>query len=94
MSRPRIQPGSFLEKGISPKEGMEVWARGGDELKTVRKGTITLTFNIDKKGLANTYVDLTTVDGKNWHLPVDCLYDHKPRLVEVEDQFGRVKVWQ
>jgi len=84
--------GSFLQNKKMPKEGQEVYALIGFDKKIVKVKILRLT-NIDNKGLANTYMDVT--DGKkNYHINIDAIYDHKPKLVTKTDEYGEVKVWE
>jgi len=88
--------GNLLENNIMPEVGMEVWALIGSK-RTFRdipkKGVIKRVSNIDNRGLGNTYCDID-INGENRHQPIICIFDHKPKYVEIEDCFGKVKIWQ
>ena len=84
--------GSYLDNKKMPKEGDTVFALVGFDRKVV-KGTITKISNIDQKGLSNTYLDLN-VNGKNYHLDISQIYDHKPKQMKKKDEYGEVTVWE
>ena len=84
--------GSYLDNKKLPKEGENVYALVGFNRKIV-KGKIKKVSNIDQKGLANTYLDLD-VNGKNYHLDISCIYDHKPKKVKTKDEYGDVIIWE
>lgn len=84
--------GSFLDNKKLPKEGQKVWALVGFDRKIVQ-GTVKKLSNIDQKGLANTYLDLD-VKGKNYHLDISQIYDHKPKQVKTKDEYGEVTIWE
>lgn len=83
--------GSFLGNNKLPKEGQSVWALVGFDRKPVQ-GTIISITNIDKKGLANTYLDLQ-VKNKKYHVNINDIFDHKPKQKKITDEFGEVTVW-
>lgn len=84
--------GSYLDNKKMPKEGQEVYALVGFERKVV-KGRLKKISNIDNRGLANTYLDID-VKGKNYHISIDQVYDHKPKQVKTKDEYGEVTVWE
>jgi hypothetical protein len=84
--------GSYLENKKMPKEGDIVYFLQGFNQK-VMKGKIVNVTNIDKKGLANTYVDVES-GGKNYHNNIHQIYDHKPKKVIKTDDYGEVKIWE
>ena len=84
--------GNYLENKKIPKEGETVYALIGFDKKVV-KGIIKRVSNIDNKGLANTYLDID-VKGKNYHIDISQIYDHKPKKVKVKDQYGETIIWQ
>lgn len=84
--------GSYLDNKKMPKEGQEVYALVGFERKIV-KGKIRKLTNIDNKGLANTYLDINS-GGKNYHVDISQVYDHKPKQVKTKDEYGDVTIWE
>ncbi len=84
--------GSFLDNKRIPKQGQAVYALVGFERKVV-KGTVTKLSNIDQKGLANTYLDINA-KGKNYHVDISQVYDHKPKQVKTKDEYGEVTIWE
>lgn len=84
--------GSYLVNKKLPKEGESVYAIVGFDKKIV-KGKVTRVTNIDKKGLENTYMDLD-VNGKIYHVDINQIYDHKPKKKFIEDEYGKVEIWE
>lgn len=84
--------GSYLDNKRMPKEGDTVYALVGFDRKVV-KGKVMKVSNIDQKGLANTYLDID-VNGKNYHLDVSQIFDHKPKKVKTKDEYGEVTIWE
>lgn len=87
------EDGSYLDNQQVLKLGSEVWILTGQFADNPQKGMIKRIDNIDNKGLANTYVDVD-VNGKIYHTNVAQVFDHKPKLVQVKDEYGFVKRWQ
>ncbi len=87
--------GSYLENKKLPKEGDIVYFlfTKKDSLdQKIAKGKIERVNNIDNKGLSNTYLDINS-GGRNFHVNIDQVFDHKPKYTELEDQFGKFKKW-
>ena len=84
--------GSYLDNKKLPKEGSTVYALVGFDRKIV-KGKIKKVHNIDNRGLGNTYLDLD-VKGKNYHIDISQVYDHKPKQVKTKDEYGEVTIWE
>lgn len=84
--------GSFLDNQKLPKEGQTVYAIVGFNNKIV-KGKVTRLTNIDNKGLSNTYLNID-VNGKNYHLSIDQIYDHIPKKVKIKDEYGETTIWE
>lgn len=84
--------GSFLDNKKVPKDGQMVYAVVGFDQKIV-KGKVLKTSNIDKKGIANTYLDID-VNGKTYHVDISQIFDHKPKKVKVKDEYGEVTIWE
>lgn len=91
----QIKQGSLLDNLTTPREGTEYWARVQNDKgnPVVIKGVVDLVFNIDNRGYANIYVDFHSGE-KKYHLPINVLFDHRPKMVEIVDRFGPVKVWR
>jgi len=86
--------GSYLEKKKMPKEGETVYALLSMPTKIIKAKILRIT-NIDNKGLGNTYMDVQELGtNKTLHLSIDQIYDHKPKQTEIEDEYGKVKVWK
>ena len=84
---------SLLFNNKTPKIGDCFFALVGFNPRVIHGKVINVT-NIDNKGISNTYVDLKDNTGQNLHVNIMCLYDHKPELIEIEDEFGTVKIWE
>jgi hypothetical protein len=93
--------GCFLANHTIPREGEWVWTV--DTLsREISAGFISLVFDIDRKGLANTYVDLKIVvhagkdidEQRTFHLSVNLLFDHVPELKLDQDNMGMFTTWK
>jgi|AntAceMinimDraft_18_1070375.scaffolds.fasta_scaffold01581_15 hypothetical protein len=84
--------GSYLDKQVIPIVGDIVWALIGFVEKVV-KGKIVSISDIDRKGLANTYIDIIS-KGKKYHVNTMSIFDHKPKRVKKKDRYGEVIIWQ
>ena len=84
--------GSFLDYNKLPREGQTIYAVVGFDQKIV-KGVVKKISNIDRKGLANNYMDID-VNGKNYHIAINQAYDHKPKKVKVTDEYGETTRWE
>ena len=83
--------GSYLENKKMPNINDTVYALVGFDQKIITGKVIRIT-NIDKKGLANNYMDI--VDGKKkWHTSIDVVFDHKPKKIKVKDEYGEITKW-
>jgi hypothetical protein len=81
--------GSYLDNKKLPRVGDMVYFLRGFN-KVVTKGKVTQVTDIDRRGIANTYVD---IDGK-YHVPLNVVFDHKPHKVKVKDIYGDTEVWR
>jgi len=84
--------GSYLENDRLPKIGEKVFILHGFNRKVV-SGVVANVWDIDHKGLANTYIDVSTKLGR-LHTSIESVFDHKPRLVKHIDSFGEIEVWE
>lgn len=75
-----------------PKEGEVVWFLSGQVNQKPMNGTVVRITNIDRKGLSNTYMDIE-VDGVVHHVNIAQVFDHKPNLRTVKDEYGETKRW-
>jgi len=85
--------GSYLDNQKIPKEGQKVWITVGLGMGEVIEGKVVRVTNIDRKGLANTYLDVETSKGIQ-HVNVMSVFDHKPKKVMRQDAYGKVAVWE
>lgn len=85
--------GSYLDNKKMPREGQQVYILAGQMADKVVKGTIRKITNIDQKGLANTYFEIEA-NGKNHHVNIAQVYDHKPKRVKTKDEYGEVTIWE
>lgn len=85
--------GSYLDNKKMPKEGQEVYVLSGQMADKVVKGKIRKITNIDQKGLSNTYFDIEA-NGRNYHVNIAQVYDHKPKQVKTKDEYGDVTIWE
>ena len=88
-----MKKGSFFANNKLPQIGEKVFFLKGFENK-ISSGKITGVWDIDKKGLSNTYADIIDIKGKKYHVNIDSIYDHFPKKVQLTDNFGEVEVWQ
>ncbi len=88
----RKDKGSYLDNVKMPKVGDTVWFLKGFNLVPT-KGEISTVTNIDQRGLANTYMDIKH-GGSIAHVSIDLVYDHKPKKVKKQDQYGELTVWE
>jgi len=84
--------GSFLQNETMPRTGQEVYALAGFEAKVV-SGKVKKLHNIDNRGLANIYIDIT-VGGANLHTDISQVFDHEPKQVKTEDDLGPLTIWE
>lgn len=80
--------GSYSKQGLRPKNG-EI-AHGLLNEDKIVKGTIS---NVDETDRGNAHVTLNVGD-KSYRVSIDRLFPHRPKEVEEEDEFGKVKVWK
>lgn len=86
--------GSFLDNKKIPKENQVVYFLSGSIAPfKILKGIIKSITNIDQKGLSNTYFDIES-NNKLFHVNIGSVFDHKPKQIEIEDEFGKIKIWQ
>lgn len=91
--------GSCFELGYEPAEGTQVWimARASQDSleETPMRGVIVRRFNIDERGLGNTYFDVRLCDGsgRTFHLPINAVFDHEPKYTRFEDRLGPFHKW-
>ncbi len=84
--------GSYFDNKKLPREGDNIFFLYGFN-NEIKRGTILLISNIDRKGLGNTYFDIES-NQRIFHVPINSIFDHRPKLVTKEDLFGKVKVWE
>jgi hypothetical protein len=89
-----VRDGSLLDNMIMPVSGMVVWARVGMMGESIVQGKILNYSDIDNRGLANIYVNVTGDDGVSYSAPVSRIFLHRPEYVEIEDCYGPVHVWR
>ena len=86
--------GSCLDINTLPKPGDKVWAMTSKiGIGDPREGIVIRDMNIDNKGLSNTYLDIE-IEGKNHHLNIMLVYNHLPKMVRIEDDYGEVTIWE
>ncbi len=91
------ETGSLCENGRLPKVGQAVWALvtiGRTIEEKPRRGYVMSVTNIDNRGLSNTYCDIGLASGKRVHVSISQIYGHKPKMVEIVDEYGPVSVWR
>ena len=85
--------GSFLDNKKIPKEEQNVWILSGTFADKPEQGIIKISYNIDRKGLSNTYLDVETKKGIK-HLNIAQIFDHKPKKIKVKDEYGEITKWE
>jgi len=83
---------TYLDNKKIPKINEKVYALVGFENKIVN-GKIVSVNNIDNKGLSNCYLDID-VSGKKYHVNISQIFNHKPKKVQIKDEYGFVTVWR
>ena len=86
--------GSYLDIGKKPKEGDKVWIIIVGMTEKLIHGIITRVSNIDNRGLANTYAEVSVDENSSYHVAINQMYDHKPKKVKKTDEYGEVTVWE
>lgn len=84
---------SYASEGRVPAPGTPVWFLLGMIDAAPMQGTIRNTTDIDNMGPANTYANIVAEDGSEYHLSLSWVYDHKPKLVTVTDEYGETRIW-
>jgi len=93
-NKQELNNGSYLDNKKIPKTGEKVFFLKGQFGDNVDSGIIDTITNIDNKGLSNTYLNIKDKNGNNHHINIAQVYDHKPKKIEIEDQYGKVKMWK
>ena len=82
---------NYLNQNKVPKINDKVYALVGFDACIIQ-GTISTITNIDNKGLSNTYVDIQTGNLK-YHVNIGCIFDHLPIKITIQDDYGKLQVW-
>jgi hypothetical protein len=83
--------GSYFKNQKVPQEGAVVWALIGQINRKPMKGIAT---RVEQTYYGHhAYCDVV-IQGETYRISMDSLFDHKPRQVEVTDEFGSTKIWE
>lgn len=86
-----FEDGSYVQNNRKPREGDEVWFLSGQFASKPLKGKVIRIDTVERSGWV--YVSIVS-DGKEYRTNLAEVFDHKPKLVEVTDEFGTTKVWK